>query len=231
MTKVYEDDEARNRGRVFKDRFHAGRVLGRMLAPVYGGAENVMVLGIPMGGVPVALTIAGALRCPVDLVIVRKLQIPGNTEAGFGAMTPAGDVFLNEPLLDRLGLSGEEIARQRETVRAELTKRDRGLRDGRPLPDLGGRTVILVDDGLASGFTMKAALATVRRQGAATTVVAVPTAPRRAVDALEGSVDEVYCANIRDATYFAVAEAYENWYDLTEAAVKKLLAASTGRVE
>jgi len=219
MTEIFDRRDLRNRSRIFKDRFDAGRVLGEMLHPGYAGRKDVFLLSIPMGGVPVAVTIAGMLGCPMDLVVVRKIQIPGNTEAGFGAMTTDGDVFYNESLMFRLGLTEEQIQRQADKVRRELAERDQRLRAGRPLPDLEGKTVLLVDDGLASGYTMKASIFLVDKRKAARTIVAVPTAPLRSIHFLEGAVQEIYCANIREVMSFAVADAYQNWYDLTEAEV------------
>jgi len=223
MTKIHERIALRNRTRVFADRLDAGAVLGEMLAPVYGDSRGAIVLGIPMGGVPVAVKIAEILGCPMDMVIVRKIQIPGNTEAGFGAMTPEGDVFLNEPLLARLGLTDEQVARQEAKVRGELAERNRRLRKGRPFPDLAGKTVFVVDDGLASGFTMKAAIHMVNKREAGRTVVAVPTAPLHSLNALGEAAAEVFCANVREVFSFAVADAYENWYDLSESEVRGLL--------
>jgi len=223
MPKIQEKIELRDRTRVFKDRFDAGVVLGEMLAPAYGGAGDVMVLTIPMGGVPVAVKIAEILDCPLDLIIVRKIQIPGNTEAGFGAMTQEGDVFLNEVLMTQLGLTEEQVERQSAKVRGELAERNRRLRGERPFPDLSGKTVVIVDDGLASGFTMKASVYMANKRKAAKTIVAVPTAPLRSIDSLGRGVDEVYCANVREVFSFAVADAYQNWYDLSEKEVRFLL--------
>jgi len=223
MPKIQEKIEQRDRTRVFKDRFDAGVVLGELLAPAYGGAGDVMVLTIPMGGVPVAVKIAEILDCPLDLIIVRKIQIPGNTEAGFGAMTQEGDIFLNEALMAQLGLTQEQVERQSAKVRGELAERNRRLREERPFPDLSGKTVVIVDDGLASGFTMKASVYLVNKRKAAKTIVAVPTAPLRSIDSLGSGVDEIYCANVREVFSFAVADAYENWYDLSEKEVRFLL--------
>lgn len=223
MPKLHENIEMRDRTRVFKDRFDGGVVLGEMLAPAYAGVKDLIVLTIPMGGVPVAVKIAEILNCSLDLIIVRKIQIPGNTEAGFGAMTQEGDVFLNEALLSQLGLTEEQVERQSEKVRGELAERNRRLRGERPFPDLSDKTVVIVDDGLASGFTMKASVYMVNKRGAARTVVAVPTAPLRTIHSLEEGVEELYCANVREVFSFAVADAYENWYDLPEKEVRFLL--------
>ncbi|MFP4039827.1 MAG: phosphoribosyltransferase [Desulfosudaceae bacterium] len=226
MTVVHDQQQLRNQRWVFAHREEAGRRLSRMLEPVYGGTKDTILLAIPMGGVPVAAAMAESLGCPLEAIIVRKIQVPGNTEAGFGAMTPQGEVFLNQALVNRLGLTEEQIQRQADQVRRELAERDRSLRGGRPFPELAGRTVILVDDGLASGFTMKAAVHLARRREVARIVVAVPTAPWRTVDDLAGQVEEIYCLNIREGLSFAVAEAYQHWYDLSEAEARQLLSRS-----
>lgn len=223
MAQIHEYGAFRNRNRVFQDRTAAGKLLAGMLEPNYGQAADAILLSIPMGGVPVAVKIRERLGVEMDAVIVRKIPIPGNTEAGFGAVTSEGDLFLNEPLLARLGMTEDQIERQWVKVREELIERNRRLRDARPLPTLTGKTVILVDDGLASGYTMKAAIYMVNKRKAAKTVLAVPTAPRRTIDALADAVDEIYCANIREVLSFAVADAYKNWYDLDEAEVRGLL--------
>jgi predicted phosphoribosyltransferase len=223
MSVIHERNKLRDRRRVFEDRFDGGRVLDGMLGPAYGRAEGAIVLGIPMGGVPVAVRIAAMLQCPLDLIIVRKIQIPGNSEAGFGAMTSDGKIFLNEPLVAQLGLTAEQVEREADRVRRELAARTRRTRRGRPFPRLAGRTVILVDDGLASGFTMKASIHMDARHGAEAIVVAVPTAPLRSLAALEGAASEIYYANVRQGPLFAVADAYENWYDLSESEVLALV--------
>lgn len=223
MTTLYENEALRNRTHAFRDRSAAGRVLADMLTPEFAGASEVILLAIPMGGVPVALEIKSRLACALDLAIVRKIQIPGNTEAGFGAITGEGDILLNEPLMARLDLTEEQVERQWAKVRDELALRNQQLRGNAPFPDLAGQTVILVDDGLASGYTMRAAIFMARKRKAARTVVAVPTAPRRTIDGLTDGPDTIYCPNIRDAAAFAVAESYENWYDLDEAEVLAML--------
>ncbi len=118
--KIHENKELRNRSRVFADRFDAGERLGRMLAPQYREEKNLFLLAIPMGGVPVALKVKEALACPMDLIVVRKIQLPYNTEAGFGAMTQEGDVFVNETLVRELGLTDKQIETQTNKVREDL---------------------------------------------------------------------------------------------------------------
>jgi len=223
MTTIHSNNALRNQSRVFQDRTAAGEVLGEMLAPHYGDAPDILLMAIPMGGVPVALSVKARLGCPLDLVIVRKIQIPGNTEAGFGAITVDGDIILNEPLMARLQLTEAEVARQWTKVQDELTRRNRQLRGDRPDPVLEGRTVIFVVDGLASGYTMKAAVYMAKKRKAARIVVAVPTAPQRTIDNLAGSPDEIFCANIRETPAFAVAESYANWADLSATEVLAML--------
>lgn len=221
--KIHELSEYRNRESVFEDRAHAGEVVARMLEPAYGDRDDAIVLAIPSGGVPVGLEISRRLGLDFDLVIVRKIQIPGNTEAGFGAVTLDGGAFLNEALLGQLGLSPAQVEAQAAKVREELMERNHLFRGGRPFPELGARTAILVDDGLASGYTMKASISAVRTRGTGKIVVAIPTAPKRSVEMIEPLADEIYCPNIRMGPYFAVAAAYRNWYDLDSGEVIRLL--------
>jgi predicted phosphoribosyltransferase len=221
--RLHEIGELRNRQYVFKDRSHAGKVLAATLSPEYGKAKDLLVLAIPSGGVPVALELADSFNCPMDLLIVRKLQIPGNPEAGFGAMTMDGAVFLNEPLLAELRLSRDQVEEQKLKVKGELEKRNDLFRKGRPFPHLDHRSVILVDDGLASGYTMTASIHEVKRKKAARTIVAVPTAPLSAIHRIGDLVDDIYCPNVREGPFFAVAGAYENWYDLDHDQVMRLI--------
>jgi predicted phosphoribosyltransferase len=213
----------RNRHQVFSDRTDAGRILAEMLAPEYAGIDDGIILAIPSGGVPVGLEIARRLRLPLDLMIVRKLQIPGNTEAGFGAMGLDGKLFLNEEMLPHLRLSEAQIEAQAAIVREELDRRNRLFRADRPPPDLAGKTVILVDDGLASGYTMRAAATSVREGKAAGLVMAVPTALIDSIEKVGPLANEVYCANVHDFWPFAVASAYRHWSDLSRQEVVELI--------
>lgn len=194
-----------------------------MLQPDYGQVEDGIVLAIPSGGVPVGIKVSEALSLPFDLLIVRKLQIPGNPEAGFGAMALDGTVFLNQSLLARLQLNPSQIEAEKVRVISELEKRNVRFRKGRPFPELTGKNVILVDDGLASGFTMLASVDMVKKAKALKTIVAVPTAPRQSIELIAPEVDKIYCLNIRTTPFFAVAEAYQNWYDLSEREVLDFL--------
>jgi len=223
MAALYADSQLWNKESVFKDRFDAGNSLGEFMASTFEGMARTVVLAIPAGGVPVGIGLSKRLGLSFDCLIVRKIQIPGNTEAGFGAMTSGGDVLLNQELVDRLGLTQEQIEKQMSKVREELAARERLLRGSRPLPDLSGMNVIITDDGLASGFTMLAAIDAVRHQGAQSVVVAVPTAPLRSVRMVEKKADAVYSLHVQQGGPFAVANAYQNWYDLSMDEVAQLL--------
>lgn len=221
MAVIKEDNEQRNKVGVYRDRTAAGAYLAEALGEYRD--RDAVVLAIPSGGIPLGIAISSYLGIPFDMLIVRKINIPGNTEAGFGAVTLGGDVILNEPMVASLGLSKDEIEELAGQVMEELKSRDQIFRQGRPLPDLKGRTVIIVDDGLASGFTMLAAVRMVRRQEPAKVVVAVPTASIDTVRRVAQEVDEVVCPNLRTGPYFAVADAYQNWYDLTKEEVMEIL--------
>lgn len=218
---VFDLPELRDRVHVFADRPEAGRVLAEMLGAYRHGPA--LVLAVPAGGIPVGGAMARKLGLPLDVAVVSKVTLPWNTEAGYGAVAFDGTVRLNDSLLPRLGLSAEDvtdgIARTREKVR----RRVGSLRGDRPLAELGGRPVILVDDGLASGFTMQVAVEAVRKAGAEEVVLAVPTGHADAVRRLSGMVDALYCANVRGGRTFAVADAYEHWYDLRDAEIERIL--------
>jgi predicted phosphoribosyltransferase len=222
ISNVVEELAYRDREFVFKDRLHAGALLADKLRPLLAG-RDVQLLAVPAGGVAVGYAVAQKLNMPFDIVIVRKIQIPWNTEAGFGAIAWDGRVLLNELLVAQLGLGTEAveqcISQTREMVRQRMQK----FRGNRPFPDLNEKTVILVDDGLASGFTMLAAAKSIRNQHPEKIVVAVPTASVASIELLASSVDELVCPNIRGGPIFAVADAYENWYDLSDDEVLELL--------
>lgn len=221
--KTYEIPELRNKKFIFHDREHAGKVLAEMLAPACHKDRNTMVMGIPSGGVPVAIEIATLLELPMDLLIVRKIPVPGNTEAGFGAITLSGSLFLNQELVAALHLTEQQIEEQAASVKDELIRRNHIFRHDRTFPDVSKKTVIVADDGLASGFTMLAALNDLQRAGAGKLVVAVPTASASSIQRLGSAADEIYCPNIRSGPYFAVAEAYRNWFDLEKEEVTDML--------
>lgn len=221
MGKLIADPGLRDRVQVFKDRAMAGRLLAARLQGYRGQA--VRVFAIPAGGVPVAAEIARALQVPLDLVIVRKIQLPWTTEAGFGALNPAGEPVFNEEFLERLQMTPAEIDAQVQKTLANLKQRETRLRQDRAYPDLAGAATIIADDGLASGYTMRAAVTFLKSKGAGKIIVAVPTASARTVETLLPLVDELVCLNVRGGWSFAVADAYENWYDLEEEDVLEIL--------
>ncbi|MEW6659612.1 MAG: phosphoribosyltransferase family protein [Thermodesulfobacteriota bacterium] len=214
MGKLIEDPALRDRVHVFKDRAEAGRLLAVRLLGYQGQA--VRVFAIPAGGVPVAAEIARALEVPLDLVIVRKIQLPWTTEAGFGAINPAGEAIFHQEFIQRLQMTPAEIDTQVQKTLATLRQREKRLRQDRPYPDLAGAATIIVDDGLASGYTMRAAIHFLQGKGAGAIIVAVPTGAAHTVESLLPLVDELFCLNVRGGWSFAVAEAYEEWYDLEE---------------
>lgn len=221
MPDLIEDPSLRNRSYIFADRIAAGRRLAHYLTN-YQGVDG-MVLAIPAGGVPVAAEIARSLKLPLDLLVVRKIQIPWNTEAGFGALAPDGQVFLNETLVRALELRQEQIEAQLNATRQVLEQREQLFRGGRPYPELRGKVAIVVDDGLASGYTMLAALKFLARQQPAKAIVAVPTGLLDTIEFIGPAAAAVVCLNVRTRRPFAVAAAYRQWYDLSDAEVLTLL--------
>lgn len=205
---------------IFRDRHDAGRKLAERLL-VY--RHNAIVLAIPRGGVPVGYQVAKRLEVPLDLIIPRKLPIPSDPEAGFGAVAPDGTVVLNERMVANLGLSVEDIEVIVKDVLVEVRRRVREYRGGRPLPDLRGKNVLVVDDGLASGYTMIAALRAIKKGHPRRIVVAVPCSPGTSVERLEKEADEVVCLAVQPFGPFAVASYYEHFPDLGDDEVKGLL--------
>jgi len=220
--KIVENPAYRNREHVFTDRFQAGKLLADKLRE-YARNRNVIVLAVPAGGVPVGYVVAKELGVAFDVMVVRKIQIPWNTEAGFGAVTWDGKIVLNEGLVEQLGLTGEEMEASISKTKRNIQERLRKFRGDKPVSRLMDKVVVLVDDGLASGFTMLAATRSVRVKAPKKIIVAVPTASLGAIELLAPEVDEIVCLNIRSGLSFAVASAYENWYDLTDEEVLKML--------
>ncbi|MFC3979265.1 phosphoribosyltransferase [Streptosporangium jomthongense] len=213
--------------RVFEDRRDAGRVLARLLEH-YRGRPDVVVLGLPRGGVPVAYEIAVSLGAPLDVFVVRKLGLPGHEELAMGAIAGGGVVVLNEDVVRRAGVSPETLREVAAGERRELVRRERAYREGGAPLDLMGRTVVVVDDGLATGATMRAAVAALRRHEPAGIVVAVPTAPEPAVGELRESADQVVCAST-PPLFSAVGFSYRDFAQTTDEEVRDLLRAAAAR--
>jgi putative phosphoribosyl transferase len=213
--------ELRDKTRVFQDRAHAGRVLAGMLA----GRDDRegIILAIPAGGVPVGKVMAEKSGLELDVAVVSKITLPWNTEAGYGAVAFDGTVQLNKDLVASVNLTAEDVEKGIEKTKAKVERRVTTLRGKKPFPELGDRSAILVDDGLASGFTMQTAVAALRNGGAGRIIVAVPTGHLQSVEMIARKVETLYCANIRGGYSFAVASAYRNWSDVDEEDVAKML--------
>jgi len=215
MGDVIDKSLLRDKRFVFTDRHDAGRQLGELVRTV-PGIRDPVVVAIPAGGVPVGIEIARALPAPFALAVVRKIQVPGNSEAGFGAVTWDGRVVVNELLRNSLGLTEKDVREATEATRKNVEERIAKFTGGKPLPPLARKTVILTDDGLASGFTMLAAIKSIRELRPDKLIVAVPTASATTVDTVSLQVDKLVCLNVRAGQRFAVAEAYKRWYDLSD---------------
>ncbi len=223
-SKIVEDSSLRSKRYVFKDRVHAGELLAKKLEKYRD--EDLMILAIPSGGVPVGSVIAKELDKPFDLIVVRKIPIPMEPESGYGALSFDGIIVLNEQLVESLGLTKKEIDEGSLQVSKEIKRRMDKFRGDKPLPDLKNKFVMLVDDGLASGYTMLAAIKSTKKQSVRKVIVAVPTASTSAISLIFPHVDEIICLNIRDSFFFAVADAYKNWYDLNDDEVQSYLSES-----
>ena len=206
---------------IFENRHDAGRQLAAELSEY--NDQPVVVLAIPNGGVPVALEVASALKADLDLVICRKIPLPLTPEAGFGACADDGTIVLNEEIAKRVGLSRQQIEYEATKVRAEIKRRSILYKGDRPLVTVTGRTVIIIDDGLASGITMRAAVESVRHRRPREIVVAVPCASALAVKQLERVADKVVTCTTGFMPRFAVADFYRYWYDLTDDEVLRYL--------
>jgi predicted phosphoribosyltransferase len=210
----------------FQDRREAGRLLAEKLG-AYANRPDVLVLALPRGGVPVAYEVARALGAPLDVFIVRKLGVPGYEELAMGAVATGGVRVLNDELVRALSIPDYVIDAITAWEREELARRERLYRGDRPPPDVQDRTVILVDDGLATGATMHAAIAALRQQQPARIVVAVPTGSPRTCDALRAEVDDVICA-ITPEPFHSVGLWYKDFSQTTDDEVRELLARATG---
>lgn len=204
------------------DRSEAGRELADALAH-YRGRQDLLVLALPRGGVPVAYEIASALQAPLDLVLVRKLGAPGQRELAMGAIASGGIRVLNENLISTLNVSGRDIESVAEREQRELERREVAYRGDRPRQGISGRTVILVDDGVATGATMRAAIASLRQQNPARIVIALPLAPASTVNTLAREADEVICLHSPEP-FVAIGRWYQDFSQVSDREVRGLLA-------
>lgn len=207
--------------RVFRDRRDAGRTLAGLLQH-YRDRSDVVVLGLPRGGVPVAYEVARALGAPLDVFVVRKLGVPRRPELAMGAIASGGVVVVNDDVVRGLGIGPEVVERAAEREGRELLRREEAYRDGRPLPELAGKTAVLVDDGLATGSSMRAAIVALREHRPGRIVVAVPAAPRATCRELEAVVDEVVCAST-PSPFVAVGASYWDFSQTMDDEVRELL--------
>jgi len=208
----------------FRDRTEAGQVLARCLQQ-YKNQPDVLILGLPRGGVPVAYEVAREMKAPLDVFIVRKLGVPGHEELGMGAIATGGVRILQDGIVRELGISPQTIEAVSAREQAELERRERLYRGDRPAPTIKGRTIVIVDDGLATGSTMKAAIQAVRQQDPRQVIVAVPTAPSETCEQLKGSADEVVCA-LTPEPFFAVGGSYADFTQITDEEVRDLIASA-----
>ena len=214
MGKLIQDENLKNRVYIFEDRDEAGEKLAEFIKK--STDKNSIVLAIPSGGVPVGKKISKKLKIPFDLILVKKITYPWNTESGFGAISIEGDYILNEEAVRYTGLTDEIIKKQKEKTVQTLKHRNKIFRKNRPFPEVKGKTVIIIDDGLASGYTILTAIRMVKKKEPKKIIVAVPTCSKSAVEKILPEVDAVFCLNYRDFYPYAVADAYKNWYDLTD---------------
>jgi putative phosphoribosyl transferase len=205
----------------FRDRTEAGRRLAEVLAP-YAGRPNLLVLALPRGGVPVGYEVARALHAPLDVMLVRKLGVPGHEELAMGAIASGGVRIVSQDVVSMLGIDEREMAAVAAVEEEELRRRERLYRDGKPPPNARGRTVILVDDGLATGSTMRAAAAALKAQGPERLIVAVPVAPPETCEMLAREVDDVVCA-LSPEPFLSVGTWYQDFTQTTDEEVRELL--------
>lgn len=215
--------------RPFHDRREAGQVLASKLKK-YKEKKGTIVLGLPRGGVEVAYEVADSLGLPLDIFVVRKIGMPGHEESAIGAIASGGILVMNEELTAQLAPIKDRIDAVIEKERKELMRRERLYRDGRAMPAVEGKTVILVDDGLATGATMYAAVHALRRLSPARILVAVPVAAPESCEAFKKEADECVCA-VTPEVFYAVGQWYKNFGPTSDQTVQELLALSERRIK
>ncbi len=216
----------RTSAKTFADRREAGRALAQQLA-AYRGRDDVLVFGLARGGVPVAWEIAAALGAPLDVFLVRKLGVPQWSELAMGALASGGGVVMNDDVVASLRVTDEQVREVIDSETAELVRREHAYRGGRPMADLRDRIVILVDDGIATGASMLAAVRAVRAAGPKSIVVAVPVGPESTCRELTREADDVVCATMPPG-FEAVGQVYDDFHQISDDEVRDLLTPSTG---
>jgi len=206
---------------IYRDRIEAGKLLAAHLAH-YANRDDLLVLALPRGGVPVAYEVAKALRAPLDIFLVRKLGVPGYEELAMGAIATGGVRVLNDDVVEQLFIPAGVIDSVSANELRELARRERAYRGNRPEPEVRGKTVILVDDGLATGSTMRAAVAALRQQSPARIIVAVPVSAPQTCDEYRMGVDEIVCATTPEP-FYGVGRWYKDFSQTTDEEVRDLL--------
>ena len=223
----------------YESRFKAGKILAEFIHGKNKILYNVIIenpkdffsYAIPNGGVPVAEGFCSTLNINYDIIIVRKIKIPYNTEAGFGSLTSNGTIFINKLLLNRLNLTNKAIQDSIELTKEEIRERIKFYKKELNTEDfyksnIQNKMIFILDDGLASGYTMLAAINMIRKYKPKKIIIVVPTAPLRTIKRINKEVDDIFCPNIREIMRFAVADAYKNWYDIPEKEVLESLDSS-----
>ena len=211
--------------RTFRDRREAGRVLAEELA-AYRGKDGLLVLGLARGGVPVGWEVAAALRAELDVFLVRKLGVPQWSELAMGALASGGGVVMNDNVLSSLSISDEQVREVVDRETAELNRREQAYRGGRPVADPHGKTVIVVDDGIATGASMLAAVRALRASSPESIVVAVPVGPQSVFKLLAQEADDVVCATM-PSDFEAVGQVFVDFHQVSDDEVRELLATPT----
>src|SRR3977135_3718059 len=211
---------------VFRNRREAGQVLAGLLEK-YRDRDDVLVLALPRGGVPVAREVAITLGAPLDVFLVRKLGVPGHEELAMGAIASGGVIVLNDDVIRGLAIRQEDLQRVAQQEYRELMRREQAYREGRPPPDIAGKVVIVVDDGLATGSSMQAAITALRARDPAQIVVAVPASPEPTSRQLRLFVDDVVCATT-PSPFLAVGRSYWDFSEVSDEEVRKLLRDAAG---
>jgi putative phosphoribosyl transferase len=213
---------------LFRDRIHAGRLLPDLLSQ-YANDPDLLVCALPRGGVLVGSPVAEALNAPLEVVIVRKLGVPGQEEVAMGAIATGGVCVLSQELIEHLGISTQAVEAAIAREQRELTRREALYRGATPAPQIRGRTIILVDDGLATGATMRAAAAVVRQQQPKRLVIAIPVAPASNYPELTAQADEIVCLS-RSEPFFAIGRFYEDFHQVSDEEVRDLLQRAATRI-
>lgn len=218
---IHSEPALTDRRHVFRDRNHAGTILADMLTD-YSDTQ-ALLLAIPAGGVPVALAIAARCRLAMEVMPVSKILLPWTTESGFGAVAFDGSCWIDQQLVRHFALDNTAIRRLRADTEQKVQRRLQRYRGNKPFPELPDKTVILGDDGIAAGSTVRAAVMALRKLQAHEIIIAIPTAHDTALSEMAPDVTAIYCANIRGGSRFSVADAYESWSDVSERELDNIL--------